>query len=645
MKIRLLVIFALLGLVLGGCAAEGIPVENGTILAVIDDDLTRTSVSDSGVFTWSEGDQVWLQTTSGSVVGTLSAGAGGANATFSYGSIIGGELTGKSVYPYNSGHVINDDVLSVVLPASYELGEVLSNTNAAMYGVAVNGTLKFNHLAGVMRFAFKNVPAGVNKFTLTLDKKINGSFDSDLTADYPIVETESTDVASEKITSLYFDTLTSLSNINLYVPVPIGRYDTLELALYAGEQQVWTYSNTVTNIIARKTLKLMPVVTLGGDINGDIEGDGDEDPDFGDEDPDFGDKHLDMDILMGLRDELENNASTLEDHLALINDRLIALQADRDADAQALQYKQESLSVLQAESQSYQEMIYDWLQREVIYLESSLYSFNDGIAYCQSYFQSIYTEHDYCMAALDIYKIEYGESSDRIVEIETRLQALSVEIQEAYDAIVSLTSLLNKLEDDVNKLYRNPFTRSSTGANTSDVERQESNVATKASGDSDLQNLEARVEQIADVLETLMAGIEDCAEYAAKMEKQIQTDENTMLEYKAEYDQYLAQIEAIESELPELWQTVQIKNQLIEDINQKYLYYQDVLSGLSYQFLIYKVDMIELLYLINDGPHTKEEMQSLMQKYNKLKNDMEAKLEEIKAAIEVLSNMFNNLPS
>lgn len=60
-----------------------------------------------------------------------------------------------------------------------------------MYGVNVNGTLKFNHLAGVMRFAFKNVPAGVDKFTITVDKKINGLFEADLTVDYPVLQTSS----------------------------------------------------------------------------------------------------------------------------------------------------------------------------------------------------------------------------------------------------------------------------------------------------------------------------------------------------------------------------------------------------------------------------------------------------------------------
>ena len=52
MKIKLFAIFALAGLVLGGCTVEESPIVSGSIFAVMDD-YTKTSVSDSGVFTWS----------------------------------------------------------------------------------------------------------------------------------------------------------------------------------------------------------------------------------------------------------------------------------------------------------------------------------------------------------------------------------------------------------------------------------------------------------------------------------------------------------------------------------------------------------------------------------------------------------------
>lgn len=262
---------ALAGVLLGSCAVEDAPVSERTICAIMESDQTRTSVSDEGRFAWSTGDKVWIKTTNGSVAGTLSSGAGTAYATFTTGAFIG-ELEDDAVYPYNSGHSVSGTQLSVVLPSSYDLGSNLANTNAAMYGVNVDGSIRFNHLAGVMRFKFKNVPAGTDKFQITLDKKINGTFTADLTADLPVIETKTTGNASEKTVTLNFDPLTSVSDICLYVPLPVGTYTTLGLELWAGNKSVWSYTNTVTNTISRKTLKLMPEVNLGESVGGEIEG-------------------------------------------------------------------------------------------------------------------------------------------------------------------------------------------------------------------------------------------------------------------------------------------------------------------------------------------------------------------------------------
>ena len=275
MKIRLFSLVALAGLLAGSCAVEEVPSAEGSIVAVMENDDTRTTVTDQGRFAWSAGDQVWLQTTGGALAGTLSSGAGTSSAEFTYGAYIG-TMTGKAAYPYNSGHSVSGDELAFVLPSSYDLGSNLSNTNAAMYGELVGGTIRFNHLAGVMRFVLKNVPAGANRFQITLDKKINGTFTADLTADYPIIETSTTSSASGKTVTLHFDALSGTSDISLYIPLPVGTYTTLALGLYDDDEALWTYSNTVTNTISRKTLKLMPAVTLGGSVGGDIEGGGDD---------------------------------------------------------------------------------------------------------------------------------------------------------------------------------------------------------------------------------------------------------------------------------------------------------------------------------------------------------------------------------
>ncbi|MBR0321464.1 MAG: hypothetical protein IIX08_03645 [Bacteroidales bacterium] len=186
-------------------------------------------------------------------------------------------MTGKAIYPYNEGHSVSEDELNIVLPASYDLGSNLSNTNAAMYGESVNGIIRFNHLAGIMRFVLKNAPVGANRFEIRLDKKINGTFAVDLAADSPTLQTESTEVASEKMLTFNFEALTEVSDIKLYVPLPVGTYTTLDLRLYADQEELWTYSNEVTNTIGRKTLKLMPAVSMGGSVGGDIESGEDED--------------------------------------------------------------------------------------------------------------------------------------------------------------------------------------------------------------------------------------------------------------------------------------------------------------------------------------------------------------------------------
>ena len=97
-------------------------------------EVTKTNVADDGHFTWSVGDKIWLQTSNGFVEGVLTTGTGSSNATFAYGPYIG-SMTGRAVYPYSS-HAISGNILSVDMPAVYELGANTDNTNAAMYAVS-----------------------------------------------------------------------------------------------------------------------------------------------------------------------------------------------------------------------------------------------------------------------------------------------------------------------------------------------------------------------------------------------------------------------------------------------------------------------------------------------------------------------------
>lgn len=59
MKINLFTIFTLAAMLLSSCAVEEIPTEGGSIIAEMENEQTRTSVTDEGSFTWSAGDQIY----------------------------------------------------------------------------------------------------------------------------------------------------------------------------------------------------------------------------------------------------------------------------------------------------------------------------------------------------------------------------------------------------------------------------------------------------------------------------------------------------------------------------------------------------------------------------------------------------------
>lgn len=262
------IIIALL-LLLSSCVNEVVSPEvqhARSIRATMEDVGTKTNVMDYGSFTWSEGDKIWMQTTGSGISATLTAGAGTADATFTY-ELNSDELTGRAIYPYNEEHVITDQTLHVNLPSEYALGTDMRCTNAAMHAVMEDGALRFSHLAGVMRFKFRDVPAGTNQFKITADKRINGIFTADLDQTFPILQTEEADNDGERTVTINFNPLEQVSDIRIYVPIPVGSYNSLQLELNNNNGTVWSYSSNACNTIRRKTLLLLPTISLSNAEN------------------------------------------------------------------------------------------------------------------------------------------------------------------------------------------------------------------------------------------------------------------------------------------------------------------------------------------------------------------------------------------
>lgn len=608
MKTKLFAFIFLAVLFLNGCAVEEIPVEGGSISAVMENDQTKTSVTDKGHMTWSAGDQVWLQTTSGHIAGTLSNGAGTSDAIFSYGPYFG-QMTGKGVYPYNSGHSISGDVLNIVLPSSYELGTNLTNTNAVMYGVNKDGYLFFSHLAGVMRFHFKNVPAGTDKFTITLDKKISGTFEVDLSEDCPIVETKPSDTNSDNTVSLNFEPLSSSSEIKLYVPLPVGTYESLEIALYADDQIIWSYSNTVSNTINRKTLKLMPVIDMLDEV--------------------------DLDALLSLVNELEEKEIRLRDYtLGYLSDVLYEAKYECEAKAQLLSEKEESRSILLEELEETRYVlssicseIYDQHYQVSQYRDRFLYVEDDLSSY-QSDFFTLAEE-------LANYKNNSEGFEERISEMEYRMEQIAQWMETIEDIIIpraynELDSLEERIELMMDEIYVE-LSNAKSGNDACSYDLKTNNI-----------QLEEGFEQLENDIYNLYNWVEAMLEIGYETLHRIQEIHNTLDNLEDASQVYIVrknelqdQIQQVELEMQEVQlriQTLEAHIQEIEaDLDRYFAYYAD---------FQYDVDAfregIDVLHQRIYSAQTIEDWIIIQQIFDELQIEMSLKSDEVD---DVLNNL------
>ena len=157
------------------------------ILSVeVSDSESKSAVDPNGGFVWTNGDKisVWAENKTKGAFQTfkLNSGAGATSATFR-GIVVGEdmELCKCAIYPAGA-HKLEGNSLSVNMPDVYNLGSNLSNTNSPMIAMLGYGeTISFGHMAGLMTFSFRNVPAGVCSFVLTaVDKDITGYFNVDI---------------------------------------------------------------------------------------------------------------------------------------------------------------------------------------------------------------------------------------------------------------------------------------------------------------------------------------------------------------------------------------------------------------------------------------------------------------------------------
>lgn len=283
MKTRLMLILGIAAVLFTNCTKTEIdsPFNTATVVANMESDAVKSSATDQGYFTWQVGDEIAIHTEGGDLLkGTLNKGADTPFGSFSYSYTGNPVLSGYALYPYNASHTINANTVTFVMPAIYELGEVLANTNSPMIARPVDksssGTVNYDfaHLGGLFRFVINNAPIGADKFTLSLGgKKINGSFEVSLSETTPqIVTPENSD--GNNLTTLSFTALETVQDITLFVPVPVGEYIGIDAKLYKGDVVLGEWGSVdASNTVARKSLILMDPITFsnaGGNIENEV---------------------------------------------------------------------------------------------------------------------------------------------------------------------------------------------------------------------------------------------------------------------------------------------------------------------------------------------------------------------------------------
>lgn len=282
MKIRTLIGLATTASLITACSNEvdfGNQFADGMLVATVEQGQpsTRVGFAENGDFYWSTGDQLGVTTsqnkTSFSAL-TLSAGSGTSKGSFQ--GTVTGEIEGYAVYPHNASHALNGATLTYNFPASYTYSKVDADYftatqgegnsfNPAMWGAINNGSVTVKHLGGVFCIKIDKMPAASGTLTLSADKKISGSYTVDLSGDAPLISAAETQTETEKKVSIEFSNATQGAPGVFYVPVPVGTYSNVRVALKTGETtKMDAAAGNYT--IARKTLKKMEFTNVSLDV-------------------------------------------------------------------------------------------------------------------------------------------------------------------------------------------------------------------------------------------------------------------------------------------------------------------------------------------------------------------------------------------
>lgn len=149
-----------------------------TITATIDDEIdesTKTSYSNTGVFSWTAGDQISVLGDDGNTY-TFTANSTGVTSTFTGTMPDGVGLGARAHFPADSGHDIAG--YKYCIPSSKDISAHVS-ADIPMVGVKDDTKYNFAHCCGATQLTIDNIPSKFVKVQITVSHpslKLSGTF-------------------------------------------------------------------------------------------------------------------------------------------------------------------------------------------------------------------------------------------------------------------------------------------------------------------------------------------------------------------------------------------------------------------------------------------------------------------------------------
>ncbi|MBQ8241474.1 MAG: hypothetical protein IJZ38_11675 [Bacteroides sp.] len=227
--------------------------------------VSRSALSDKGVFSWLEGDKIDVYASDGQFHEfTLTDGAGSGVGDFSAELVEGTEVGGYAISPAGLSPVVADGGLKVTLPSEY-VGSG-SQTHALMLAEVNSNLVHFKNLGGLVKLTLNDIKNGCRIEVTSATHQLAGTMaiSQDAEGNHVLKSTEST--SGNQIT---FTSTSTDGKQSFYLPLPTTDDKIkLNVKVYdAAENGVKKVEKNATLAIKRKSLVIMPTLTIPATVN------------------------------------------------------------------------------------------------------------------------------------------------------------------------------------------------------------------------------------------------------------------------------------------------------------------------------------------------------------------------------------------